>query len=208
MPEAFYRVSGFHVCGPRAVRLDMLERLADLIRPLLAWRAEPAKSQSAPQGRDGRRRLQGDAGDDVDPRLLGRRAGRCPEGSRLSPRPRGALEPDAVKPLGDTAADRGGPRPKRRSGQPCRRAAAGGESHCLTSNRSSPRTQSLAASETAGHGLGRRPRVRRRKTNGRKSGGRGVRGASLNSGRRNSARAPEAERRPAPKSQPKKDSPA
>ncbi len=23
-PEAFYRVAGFHVCGPRAVRMDML----------------------------------------------------------------------------------------------------------------------------------------------------------------------------------------
>ena len=34
-PEAFYRAYGYHVCGPRAVRLDMLERLADLIRPLL-----------------------------------------------------------------------------------------------------------------------------------------------------------------------------
>ena len=40
-PEAFYRAYGFHVCGPRAVRLDILERLADLIRPLLAWRASP-----------------------------------------------------------------------------------------------------------------------------------------------------------------------
>ena len=26
-PDAFYRVAGFHVCGPRAVRVDMLERL-------------------------------------------------------------------------------------------------------------------------------------------------------------------------------------
>lgn len=31
VPEAFYRVTGFHVCGPRAVRIDMLERLADQI---------------------------------------------------------------------------------------------------------------------------------------------------------------------------------
>ncbi|MCB1504841.1 MAG: helicase [Hyphomicrobiaceae bacterium] len=40
IPEAFYRACGFHVCGPRAVRIDILERLADLIRPLLAWRPE------------------------------------------------------------------------------------------------------------------------------------------------------------------------
>ena len=38
IPDAYYRASGYHLCGPRAVRLDILERLADLIRPLLAWR--------------------------------------------------------------------------------------------------------------------------------------------------------------------------
>lgn len=38
IPEAFYRVAGFHLCGRRVVRIDMLERLADMIRPLVAWR--------------------------------------------------------------------------------------------------------------------------------------------------------------------------
>jgi ATP-dependent RNA helicase SUPV3L1/SUV3 len=33
----FYRLSGFRVLGKRAVRIDILERLADLIRPALAW---------------------------------------------------------------------------------------------------------------------------------------------------------------------------
>lgn len=47
-PDAYYRALGFHVCGPRAVRVDMLERLADLIRPLLAWRADPAKPEARP----------------------------------------------------------------------------------------------------------------------------------------------------------------
>ena len=42
-PEAFYRAYGYHVCGPRAVRLDMLERLADLIRPLLPGAATTAR---------------------------------------------------------------------------------------------------------------------------------------------------------------------
>jgi ATP-dependent RNA helicase SUPV3L1/SUV3 len=42
IPEPYYRAGGFHVCGPRAVRLDILERLADLIRPLLAWRPTEA----------------------------------------------------------------------------------------------------------------------------------------------------------------------
>ena len=33
-----YRVLGYRQCGERAVRVDILERLADLIRPALAWR--------------------------------------------------------------------------------------------------------------------------------------------------------------------------
>lgn len=51
-PEALYRAHGFHVCGPRAIRLDILERLADLIRPLLAWRSGPGKTD-APKGSTG-----------------------------------------------------------------------------------------------------------------------------------------------------------
>ena len=37
-PKALYRTSGYRVCGERAVRVDILERLADLIRPALSWR--------------------------------------------------------------------------------------------------------------------------------------------------------------------------
>src|SRR5439155_21715715 len=37
--KALYRIAGYRVCGERAVRVDILERLADLIRPALAWRA-------------------------------------------------------------------------------------------------------------------------------------------------------------------------
>jgi len=39
IPKAFYRIAGYRVCGARAVRVDILERLADLIRPALAWRS-------------------------------------------------------------------------------------------------------------------------------------------------------------------------
>jgi ATP-dependent RNA helicase SUPV3L1/SUV3 len=35
---ALYRTAGYRVCGERAVRVDILERLADLIRPALSWR--------------------------------------------------------------------------------------------------------------------------------------------------------------------------
>ncbi len=48
-----YRLCGFRVLGPRAVRIDILERLADLIRPALAWR--PTSDTPAPDGAvDGR----------------------------------------------------------------------------------------------------------------------------------------------------------
>ena len=39
VPPLLYRIVGFKVAGNRAVRIDILERLADIIRPLLAWRA-------------------------------------------------------------------------------------------------------------------------------------------------------------------------
>ncbi|WP_072385428.1 helicase-related protein [Hyphomicrobium sp. CS1BSMeth3] len=38
LPAAFYRATGYHLCGQRAVRTDILERLADQIRPLIAWK--------------------------------------------------------------------------------------------------------------------------------------------------------------------------
>jgi ATP-dependent RNA helicase SUPV3L1/SUV3 len=53
IPETFYRIAGFHICGPRAVRIDMLERLSDLIRPLVAWRPDPANPVMPPKGATG-----------------------------------------------------------------------------------------------------------------------------------------------------------
>ncbi len=43
-----YRTLGYRVAGERAVRVDILERLADLIRPALSWR--PASPGVKPQG--------------------------------------------------------------------------------------------------------------------------------------------------------------
>ena len=48
VPRPFYRTIGYRVCGERAVRVDILERLADLIRPALAWR--PGSSVAKPAG--------------------------------------------------------------------------------------------------------------------------------------------------------------
>src|SRR5499425_2126075 len=51
--RALYRIAGYRVCGDRAVRVDILERLADIIRPALAWRegAPGVKPAAAFDGR-------------------------------------------------------------------------------------------------------------------------------------------------------------
>ncbi|SDP55196.1 ATP-dependent RNA helicase SUPV3L1/SUV3 [Filomicrobium insigne] len=66
-PEPFYRAYGFHVCGPRAVRLDILERLADQIRPLLAWRN---KAEEAVPDRTPPKGATGDGGFTVTPEMM------------------------------------------------------------------------------------------------------------------------------------------
>ncbi|WP_115670540.1 helicase-related protein [Ciceribacter selenitireducens] len=49
----FYKLAGFRFLGKRAVRIDILERLADLIRPLLQWK--PGSPQRPDGAYDGRR---------------------------------------------------------------------------------------------------------------------------------------------------------
>ena len=78
--RAFYKLAGFRMLGRRAVRVDILERLADLIRPALSWK--PGTRRAA-RRRLRRQRLHGDAADDVDPRRQCRRHRRNPEGPRL-----------------------------------------------------------------------------------------------------------------------------
>ncbi len=113
-PEAFYRAYGYHVCGPRAVRIDILERLADLIRPLLAWRA--AANGSAPQPKG----ATGDGGFTLTPEMMSL-LGCSPEelsgvlkglGFRVERRPlaadrpaEGAAAPAEAPPAGAAAAD-------------------------------------------------------------------------------------------------------
>ncbi len=53
LPRDAYRVLGYRQCGERAVRVDILERLADLIRPALAWR-ETSPGEKPPGAFDGR----------------------------------------------------------------------------------------------------------------------------------------------------------
>lgn len=49
----FYKLAGFRFLGKRAVRIDILERLADLIRPLLQWK--PGATTRPDGAYDGRR---------------------------------------------------------------------------------------------------------------------------------------------------------
>ncbi len=79
---ALYGTAGYRVCGERAVRVDILERLADLIRPALSWREGAPGTEAA--GRVGRRRLHRRQRHDVADRRLGR--GFCvdPAFARLS----------------------------------------------------------------------------------------------------------------------------
>src|SRR5437879_6385298 len=88
-----YRVLGYRQCGERAVRVDILERLADLIRPALAWReaSQGAKPAGAFDGRSfvvtqAMTSLTGSAGEDFASilRALGYRMDRRPP---LPPKP-------------------------------------------------------------------------------------------------------------------------
>ena len=51
--RTFYKLAGFRFLGKRAVRIDILERLADLIRPLLQWK--PGTGTRPDGAYDGRR---------------------------------------------------------------------------------------------------------------------------------------------------------
>jgi ATP-dependent RNA helicase SUPV3L1/SUV3 len=97
-----YRVLGYRQCGERAVRVDILERLADLIRPALAWRetSPGAKPSGAFDGRgfvvtQAMTSLTGSAGEDFASilRALGYRMDRRPP-----PAPKPAVAAEAVAP--------------------------------------------------------------------------------------------------------------
>jgi ATP-dependent RNA helicase SUPV3L1/SUV3 len=97
-----YRVLGYKECGERAVRVDILERLADLIRPALSWR-EASPGQKPAGAFDGRgfvvtqamTSLTGSAGEDFASilRALGYRMERRPP---PPPKPEPVVEPAAA----------------------------------------------------------------------------------------------------------------
>jgi ATP-dependent RNA helicase SUPV3L1/SUV3 len=44
LPEPYWHAAGFQLAGTRAIRIDMLERLTDLIRARVTWRPAPAQA--------------------------------------------------------------------------------------------------------------------------------------------------------------------
>ncbi len=48
--EIVYRLAGFRVLGQKAVRVDILERLADFIRPAVGWRFKAQGGEKRPEG--------------------------------------------------------------------------------------------------------------------------------------------------------------
>jgi ATP-dependent RNA helicase SUPV3L1/SUV3 len=102
LPRDAYRLLGYRQCGERAVRVDILERLADIIRPALAWR-ESSPGEKPAGAFDGRgfvvtqamTSLTGSAGEDFASilRALGYRMDRRPP---LPPKPAPAVVVETV----------------------------------------------------------------------------------------------------------------
>jgi ATP-dependent RNA helicase SUPV3L1/SUV3 len=111
-PKSLYRTAGYRVTGERAVRVDILERLADLIRPALAWR-EGVNGEKPAGAFDGRgftvtgamTSLTGAAGEDFASilRSLGYRMDRKPKPATLSPETKPAEAVTEGKPAEEIA---------------------------------------------------------------------------------------------------------
>jgi ATP-dependent RNA helicase SUPV3L1/SUV3 len=63
-PEPYWHAAGFQLVGSRAVRIDMLERLSDLIRARVTWRPTTDEGAAVPSG------ATGDGGFRVAPELM------------------------------------------------------------------------------------------------------------------------------------------
>jgi len=153
-----YRVLGYRLCGDRAIRVDILERLADLIRPALSWR--PGLPGEKPAGAfDGRSftatqamtSLTGAAGEDFASilRALGYRMEKRPP---LPPEPTPAAEPAAA----ETTVDAVPPEEVLADGQAA--PAEGGD----VRGRDSTRSRRCAGRRRRGNGTGRFSRTVRR----------------------------------------------
>jgi ATP-dependent RNA helicase SUPV3L1/SUV3 len=116
-PKPLYRMAGYRICGERAVRVDILERLADLIRPALSWR-ESAPGPKPDGVFDGRgflvtgamTSLTGASGEDFASilRSLGYRMDRKPKPTD-APAPLAAAVTEATPASGDGLASPAAP---------------------------------------------------------------------------------------------------
>jgi ATP-dependent RNA helicase SUPV3L1/SUV3 len=109
-----YRVAGYRVAGERAVRVDILERLADLIRPALAWRnnSPGVKPQGALDGTGftvtvGMTSLVGSSGEDFASilRSLGYRMERRPKPLEPVSEPEPSAAESTPQPVAAEAVD-------------------------------------------------------------------------------------------------------
>lgn len=105
-PKPLYRTAGYRICGERAVRVDILERLADLIRPALSWRegVQTAKPDGAVDGRSfsvtgAMTSLTGASGEDFASilRSLGYRMDRKPKPAAAEVKPAEQAAPVAAE---------------------------------------------------------------------------------------------------------------
>ncbi|MBV8791216.1 MAG: helicase, partial [Pseudolabrys sp.] len=115
-PKPLYRTAGYRVTGERAVRVDILERLADLIRPALSWR-EGMPGEKPAGWFDGRgftvtgamTSLTGASGEDFASilRSLGYRMDRKPKPAQAPAAPAGEAVVTEATPPAETSTSAG-----------------------------------------------------------------------------------------------------
>jgi ATP-dependent RNA helicase SUPV3L1/SUV3 len=136
--RALYRTIGYRVCAERAVRVDILERLADLIRPALSWRPNSAgvKPSGAFEGigftvTQAMTSLTGSSGEDFASilRALGYRMEKRPK----PPEPPSAAAESAAEAIPDATASAG--------------AAADGVPSATTEDAASPTEDAASATD-------------------------------------------------------------
>jgi ATP-dependent RNA helicase SUPV3L1/SUV3 len=125
--KVLYLTAGYRVCGERAVRVDILERLADLIRPALAWRAGAlgVKPQGAIDGFGftvtvGMTSLAGCSGEAFASvlRSLGYRMEKRPKPAEPAPTAVPPMPPESTAPVAPEPAETVAPAPVLAEGGP------------------------------------------------------------------------------------------
>jgi ATP-dependent RNA helicase SUPV3L1/SUV3 len=112
LPKGLYKAAGFKLAGSRAIRVDILERLADLIRPAIAFRPGVTPGEPPPGSYSGdgftitgaMTSLVGCAGEDFASlmKALGYRVDKKPPLAPFAIIPVAIVPADAVKPEGAT----------------------------------------------------------------------------------------------------------